>query len=104
MDYWKDCIEESFEDAGIEATQDQINTVISWVEGAYENYGMATGRDCIPNSMVSENEDLRKALKKEREKIICAECNGKGRIITYGGTFQSDSECYKCRGEGKVSP
>lgn len=103
MDYWQECIAEAFEDAGITATKEQIETVVSWVEGAHENYGMATGSDCIPNPLVLENESLKKELTKERDKVICEECNGKGRIITQGPCHSSNSECYKCRGEGRVS-
>ena len=102
MDYWKDCIKESFEDAKIEATQEQINIVSSWVEGAHENYSMANGYDFIPSPVNTEIEKLKKELKREREKTICRECNGSGRIITYGGTFQSDSQCYKCNGSGYI--
>jgi hypothetical protein len=102
MDYWKECISEALEDAGIKASDEQIDTVTSWVEGAHENYGMAHGHDCIPNPMVTENEDLKKKLKREQEKTICEECNGKGTTISYGGTFQCYSRCYVCRGEGFI--
>lgn len=47
MDYWKECIEEAFEDAGIKATQEQIETVTNWVEGAHDNYSMAHGYDVM---------------------------------------------------------
>ncbi len=102
MDYWEECIKESFEDANIKATQEQINIVSGWVEGAYENYNTANGYDCIPNPVNTEIEKLKKELKREREKTICRECNGRGRIITYGGTFQSDSQCSKCNGSGYI--
>lgn len=103
MDYWKECITEAFEDAGIDATEDQIGTVAFWVEGAHDNYSMAHGHDYIPNPLVSENEDLKRELKKERDKVFCKECNGKGRIFQQGPYHSSDSECGKCRGEGRVS-
>lgn len=54
MDYWKECIEEALDDAGITATKEQIETIVGWVEGAHDNYGMAHGHDCIPNPMISE--------------------------------------------------
>lgn len=63
MDYWDECIAEAFEDAGIEATADQIETVAGWVEGAHENYGMAHGYDAIPNPLSSEVEKLRRQIK-----------------------------------------
>lgn len=103
MDYWKECISEAFDDAGIAATEEQIDTVASWVEGAHDNYGMAQGHDCIPNPLVEENKRLSRELVKEREKVICRECNGRGRIIIPGPCHSGNSECWKCHGEGKVS-
>ena len=65
MDYWKECISEAFCDVGIKATDEQIENVVGWVEGAHENYGMATGQECIPNPMQSEVEQLKAAHEKE---------------------------------------
>lgn len=104
MDYWEECISESFEDAGIKATREQVDTVASWVGGAHENYGMAHGYDCIPNPNILEIEKLKTELTKEREKVVCQECWGRGYITSSWGTSgrSSTSQCYKCRGEGKV--
>lgn len=73
MDYWKECIAEAMEDAGITATDEQIDTVTSWVEGAYENYGLATGLDAIPNPLSIEIASLRRDLGRERDKDHCEE-------------------------------
>ena len=73
MEYWKICIEEALCEAGIKATEKQINLVTEWVEGAHENYGMATGQECIPNPMESEADELKRKLKKQdadHEKMI----------------------------------
>jgi DnaJ-class molecular chaperone len=102
MDYYKECIEEAFEDAKITATKEQMDTVISWVEGAAENEGLATGRECIPNPVQLENEALKSNLEREKEKAICPACNGHGRIVTQGPCHSSDSECFKCRGDGFI--
>lgn len=104
MNYWRECIAEAFEDAGIIATAEQIDTVAGWVEGAHENYGMAHGHDAIPNPLALENDRLTRELKTERSKVLCAECKGRGRIITHGPYHSSDSECYRCRGEGRHAP
>lgn len=64
MEYWKECIEEAFDEAGITATDEQITSVIEFVEGAHENIGMATGSEHIPNPMSSEVEDLKIKIKK----------------------------------------
>ena len=101
MNYWHECICEAFEDAGIIATDAQIESVVGWVEGAHENYGMAHGHDAIPNPMVQENERLERELKKERDKSVCPECKGTGLEIGHGPVHSSVSQCYACRGEGK---
>lgn len=67
MDYWRECIEEAFEDAGIEATEAQKDTVASWVDGANENYGLASGSEFIPYPMSSEVESLKVQLGKQQE-------------------------------------
>lgn len=104
MDYWEECIAGAFEEAEISVTKKQVDIVMSWVESAYENYGMAFGHDCIPGPVELENKELKKELKKEREKETCDECKGVGYTTSYGGTFQSTSQCIKCRGEGRISP
>ena len=103
-EYWKECISEALDEAGVIATTEQITTIASIVEGSHENYGMAFGHDCIPNPLRSENEKLKKKLRDEQDKILCEVCNGKGKLISYGGTFQAESQCWKCRGEGRYLP
>jgi hypothetical protein len=102
MNYWKECISEAFDDAGITASEKQIETVVDWVKGAHENYGMAFGHDCIPNPLESENKRLTQELKVEKNKITCPACNGHGSITSNGPYHSSHSSCFKCRGEGRV--
>ena len=45
FEYWDECVSEALEDAGVSATDEQIKIIGSWVEGAHDNYGMATGDD-----------------------------------------------------------
>lgn len=59
MDYWKECIEEALCDAQLTATKEQTDTIISWVEGAFENYGLATGQECIPNPLEGDVRELK---------------------------------------------
>lgn len=103
MDYWQECVAEALEDANLKATDEQIQNISGWVEGAHDNYGMAFGHDCIPNPQTLEIEKLQKELKKERDKILCGECNGAGRITDYGPVHSYNSECSKCRGEGRYN-
>jgi hypothetical protein len=67
MDYWEECILEAFEDAGISATQEQIDTVTSWVESSHDHYGMAHGHDCIPNPMIREVEETKRTMADQQE-------------------------------------
>ena len=69
MDYWKECVSEAFEDAGLEATDEQIGIVTSWVEGAHENYSLATGQEMIPNPLQSEIERIRGDHRREVEAL-----------------------------------
>ncbi len=100
-DYWTECIETAFEENGITATPEQIDAVAGDVEVCHDNYGMAfytpsgDGRD-------TEIKQLKAELEKERNKRICPECKGRGRIISQGPCHSSDSECYECRGDGTV--
>ena len=68
MDYWNECIAEALEDSGIKATDQQIDNIAAWVEGAHENYGLATGQDCIPHPLEAEID----AAKKEAVKLEAA--------------------------------
>ena len=103
-EYWTECICEAFEDAGLTATDEQIATVASWVDGAHEYYGMAHGHECIPNPLLEETARLTRELKVEREKVHCRNCNGRGRIISYGPSHSSDFDCWICHGEGRHAP
>ena len=98
-EYWKECIEISFEEAGIKATKEQIEIVVSSVEGGHENYGMAHGYECIPNPLMEEN---KRKHYREKNKQLCSDCKGKGRIIIPGPYHSSDSQCYSCNGEGFI--
>ncbi len=103
-DYWKECISEACDDAGLEATEKQIDTLASWVEGAHENYGMAHGREAIPNPLCEEHDRLKRDLQAEREKVQCGECGGSGNDVSHGPSFTAISQCCKCHGEGRHGP
>lgn len=100
--YWEEAVECALSDEGIAATKEQIANIAGSIQVCHENFGMAHGYDCIPNPVVQENERLQRELSKERSKRVCEECSGRGRIVTNGPYHSSDSECHKCRGEGKL--
>lgn len=72
MDYWTECIEVAFDEAGINATDEQIQCVAGAVEGGAENYGMAFGHDAIPNPRdvdVDSRDKRIKELEGERDQM-----------------------------------
>lgn len=101
-DYWIDAVGEAFDVAKLDATTEQIATVARWMESAHECHSSAHGGECIPDPMRLENERLSRALKIEQSKVVCRECNGKGRIVTPGPYHYGNSPCHKCNGEGYV--
>ena len=68
IEYWKECVSEGLCDAGVNASKEQVDTIADWVQGAHDNYSMATGSDCIPNP---ENEVIAE-LKREIRRINSA--------------------------------
>ena len=65
MDYWEECVSEAFDDAGITATDAQINTVAGWVESAHTNYGMAYGHDVAQSPVETGKDRTIAALQKQ---------------------------------------
>ncbi len=101
-DYWREAVAQSLEEHGVAATDEQIVSIASDMEGASDCRYM--GGPDTPHPAIGEAERLKRELKTEREKVQCRACGGSGRISTRGGTFESNSECWKCRGEGRYSP
>lgn len=101
-EYWVECIAQSAENCGAILTKEQIEAIAADVQASHENYGLAFYQPSIDEHPVfSENKQLKKQLQEEREKILCRECNGHGRIIIQGPYHSSDSQCWKCSGYGR---
>ena len=103
-EYWVECISIAAEECGANLTREQVEEIAYVVQGAHENYGMAFYSPPAGEHFRTEIDDLQRKLKAEREKVGCRACNGTGRTQVYFGTFMSDSQCSKCRGEGKHAP
>ena len=106
MDYWNECIGEAFEDAGIDATKEQIDTVASWVDGAHENFSLATGLDVANANFISDEARELEKLKRDIEKKRIWECETKPcRSCTTSGTVKDGwgrgRTCDNCGGEGR---
>ena len=104
QDYWTECLECSFDEAGIVATPEQIESVSRDVEVSHENYGMAFYQPSGPSQIEIDLKETRRLLAAERDKIICRDCNGRGRIITQGPYHSSNMHCDKCNGDGRHAP
>lgn len=106
--YWLECVEIALSDAGVTATQEQIEMIADAVEGGHECYGMATGDDVASANLHASNERERDQLKKslafEREKHDCPTCRGSGRERYNAGVWAVDTQCGKGHGEGKLHP
>ena len=105
-DYWKDSLNEILPDLNIFVTDEQLNDLAvnmatcAEMQYEYDSYSRG-GFDAGPSSEQIEIKKLKDELYKERNKRTCNSCAGNGRIISYFGSFQSDSECISCRGEGR---
>jgi hypothetical protein len=92
MTYWVECITEAFEDCGLVATQEQLDCVVAWAEGAHENYSMATGRDNIPNPMQVELDNAnfhhsRDLEEKDRQLMVYRNSVARRRGVDVGNVY-----------------
>ena len=106
MNYWEECIREAFDDAGIAASDNQIETVAGWVDGAHENYGLATGLDVASANFISDEARELKKIKLEQEKlrlwecetVPCKSCTTTGIVKDGWGRNRT---CGRCDGKGR---
>lgn len=107
MNYWEECIRQAFDDSGINATDEQIQNVAECVEGAHENYGVATGEDITNANFTPDDrrklDELKKDLEKQRVWRMatkpCAFCHATGLVA---GGLGWDIGCWNCHGEGRT--
>src|SRR5579864_229772 len=101
-EYWRECIACAAEECDLVLTPEQVNYLAEAVQGSHENYGMAFYQPESPHK--GEVQRLERELSKEKSKVPCTECAGQGRIIIQGPYHSCNSQCWKCRGDGKVLP
>ena len=85
-------------------TKEQLQEVAEDLMNAAEMWSEYSGEAYIPNPVEEELGKVKKELKLEKSKVSCPQCAGRGRIYTPGPYHGSDSECWKCNGEGKIIP
>lgn len=99
MDYWLECASSALDDAGVQATDEQLNTIARVIEGGAEQEHMAhqtpEGDD--------ELELIKAELKKEQNKRGCTACKGQGyETVAVGHSHYSKDTCGVCHGAGKA--
>lgn len=99
--YWVECIEISFDENEIKATDDQIKAVAADVQSWHENYGMSFPAPAGPHPLQRELDETKAALRAERDKVTCKLCGGSGWITEHGPVHSASFECWKCRGAGR---
>lgn len=107
IEYWIEAVQCAFEEAGQwDAIKDIPPDKMAEIADA-----LNTSQDCMSmafytpeNPLIDQNDRLQKALKIERDKVGCLVCLGRGRIETQGPYHSSNSQCWKCHGEGKHAP
>jgi hypothetical protein len=106
MNYWREALESSLDEhcPGIALSSEQAEAIAKDLSIAHEQYGMAFHHPEMP--ILQEMKDLKAKYIKEREKVGCSVCRGRGSITEYFGPLgrSSTDRCHKCNGEGKHAP
>ena len=103
-EYWTESVMTAFEEADLAALPKQIESVAHFIMISHENINEAFGSPQGPHPLQEENERLRAQVKAEQEKVTCPDCKGKG-IERFNGPYHySESDCFKCKGKGRIAP
>lgn len=97
-EYWKESIAEILDDAKISYNHDQLDEIVEGIISSYESMDLAF--PVPPNPLIERNKELQKALKREKEKVICKKCKGKGHTTFDDGVRSATSSCFYCNGRG----
>lgn len=105
LDYWAECVASALEEHGVTATHEQIAAIAKDIQLSHENYGMAFYSPPASELPVfGELREARKELERERSKVPCRVCDGKGMLVTHGPHHSSMGQCWKCGGRGRHDP
>lgn len=104
--YWKIFVDEVLPDLGINANKDQADQLAEMIEGAHENYGMATGNDIADQNYISDEARELEEIKANAEKLRlwecktqpCKSCTTTGLVVDGWGR---NKRCDQCSGEGR---
>lgn len=102
-DYWRDILAESMDEHGVTFTVEQLAKMARDVDGAHEEYGMFNAVPSGPSESERELAIVKDLLKAELRKVVCPECSGSGLRMSHGPCHSSTSQCWKCRGNGRIA-
>lgn len=102
QEYWQETLSELFDHYGIKVTASVLEKISADVAQSHDCYGESTGELSIQNPLSEENSQLKKQLKREKDKMICEQCSGTGGEWIDGPYHSSYSDCYKCDGTGFI--
>lgn len=103
MDYWYEAVEIALNDAGVSASDEQIDLIAGAIKVSHANYSMCHFTPSSNNES-EEVSRLQKELDDEKSKVVCPNCKGAGFHVVFYGTRSAEFECHKCRGSGRVLP
>jgi DnaJ-class molecular chaperone len=112
-DYWREAVMEAFEginrfDLVKDLTKEQLDDIGEALATSSECQSMAFGWDVASANRYADiqrtEDNLRKEIRKERDKVTCRECGGQGRLRYNAGPWAVDTGCMKCNGEGRHDP
>jgi hypothetical protein len=102
LDYWREAFAAALDVAGIDIQgEQQLESAAEVLVSYYDTYGMSNGYECISDPRDVEIKTLKKALSTEREKVTCDACGGSGCLVRGDSVRSSESQCWKCSGEGR---
>ena len=103
-DFWREVVSDALCEHGVTASDTQIAFIATDIQGCAENMDMAFPTPSGPSPELQELEKLRKELKRERNKVVCPECRGRGEEYFRGPYHGSLQTCWKCSGAGRLDP
>jgi len=104
-DYWEETIRQAFDEAGIVATQEQIDLVVGAVEVSHENRWMAHGYDAIlryNEAQVELDELIARQARHAEWKNSTKPCPACFTTGVRQDIWNRDTECDECNGKGRV--
>ena len=97
MDYYEECIRNVLEDYYMNVPDACINDMVEALHACDEYASYSAGGY---NPQTEAFKKLESELEREKNKVICGRCHGKGILIDYGPSFTASTNCHECGGSG----